>query len=559
MSAADSAKPSAWLIPLPGGPQIEPLEIKPAAGGSVLGRHDHCALRLPADADQVSRQHARFSEHTGQWRIADLHSRWGTFLNGVKIPPNREMPLSHGDLLRIVPWTFSFSTRGVPRRGLQSIDDGETTAATMVRSLAADRPIQALEDDLLNLLLEAATAIHGAEDEKSLATVLMDMACRGTGSPNAAVLKALDSSGRIEVVASRTGPALHDNSAPVNFSRSLLNTASHGVLAEISATTTDDISQSIVRMKIDAAICAPLMLGSTVAAYLYLDSRTGSQMLRTLRPNSSGFCLALAKIAGLAMANLKRVDIERRSAQIETELQAAMAAQRWILPRGITEAGPFVCSGASKPGEYVGGDFFDAIVLPDGRLAVALGDVSGHGIAASVLMTATQGYLHAALSQHGDLARAVNDLNKFVHPRRPETKFVTLWVGLFDAKKMTVTYVDAGHGYALLANDDRTFHKLSEGDGLPIGIMPDSQYTVAVKPLPPRGRALVISDGLVEQPQMDHNTEAAREQFQIHRVQSAIASTPPDGDAVANLFDAVCKFAGTQSLSDDATAVMVKW
>jgi phosphoserine phosphatase RsbU/P len=301
------------------------------------------------------------------------------------------------------------------------------------------------------------------------------------------------------------------------------------------------------------------LLGSTVAAYLYLDSRSGSQMLRTLRPNSAGFCLALAKIAGLALANLKRLDIERRSAQIEAELNAAMAAQRWILPKGTTTAGPFVCSGTSRPGEYVGGDFFDAIVLPDGRLAVALGDVSGHGIAASVLMTASQGFLHAALSQHGDLAKAVQDLNRFVHPRRPDTKFVTLWVGLFDPKKMTLTYVDAGHGYALLAGDDHTFKKLSEGDAMPIGIMPDSIYTVAETPLPSHGRAVVISDGLVEQTDGDSAGGQSHEQFQIGRVQSAISSTVAGGDAIANLFESVYKFAGTQSLSDDATAVLVKW
>ena len=124
---------------------------------------------------------------------------------------------------------------------------------------------------------------------------------------------------------------------------------------------------------------------------------------------------------------------------------------------------------------------------------------------------------------------------------------------------MTVTYVDAGHGYALLANDDHTFQMLSEGDAMPIGIMPDSIYKVAVKSLPPHGRALVISDGLVEQAHADHAAGQSREQFQIDRVQSAIASTAPDGDAVANLFEAVYKFAGTQSLSDDATAVLVRW
>jgi serine phosphatase RsbU (regulator of sigma subunit) len=547
---------SVWLIPLPGGPHIDPLELKSVPNGLTIGRHEQCPLRLPANADQVSRQHARFSEQAGQWRVTDLHSRWGTFLNGVKIPPNREMPLGEGDLLRIVPWTFSFSTRGVPHRGLQSVDD-TATAATMVRSHAVDRAVEPLHDDLLNLLLESASAIHGAEDEKTLATLLMDAACRGTGLPNAAVLRALDSTGRIEIVAGRAGPAGHEPTG-MGFSRSLLTTASQGSLAEMSATSSGDFSQSMVQMKIDAAICAPLMLGSTVAAYLYIDSRGGAHA-RTLRPNAAGFCQALAKMAGLALANLKRLDIERRSASIEAELKAAMAAQRWILPRDKVQSGSFTCAGTSRPGEYVGGDFFDAIVLPDGRMAVALGDVSGHGIAASVLMTASQGFFHAAISQHGDLARAVKDLNAFVHPRRPESKFVTLWVGLFDPKNLTVSYVDAGHGYALLANPDHTFQRLSEGDAMPIGILPDSVYAVVTKPLPPHGRALIISDGLVEQTQAEPAPGQPKEQFQLERVQSALSGADSDDDAVTHLFDSVYQFAGTQNLSDDATAVLVKW
>jgi phosphoserine phosphatase RsbU/P len=553
---SNPASSSAWLIPLPGGPPLEPLQVEPLHSGAILGRQEHCALRLPADAEQVSRHHARFSESAGQWRLADLHSRWGTFLNGVKIPPNREVPLGEGDLIRIVPWTFSFSTRGIPQRGLRTVDD-TATALTMVRSHAADRAPERLEDDLLNLLLESASAIHGAENETALANVLMDAACRGTGLPNAAVLRALDASGRIEIVASRAGPTLHEPSK-LGFSRSMLTTASRGVLAEMSATSAEDFSQSMVSMNIDAALCAPLMLGSTVAAYLYVDSRGKSHAPRALRPNSSGFCLALAKMASLAMANLKRMDIERRSAQIEAELKAAMAAQRWILPKEKVNTPPFTCSGTSRPGEYVGGDFFDAIVLPDGRLVVALGDVSGHGIAASVLMTATQGFFHAAITQHGDLARAVRDLNAFVHPRRPETKFVTLWVGMFDPKAMTVSYVDAGHGYALLEDADQTFQALSEGDALPIGIMPDSTYSVASKPLPAHGRALVISDGLVEQLQSEQPGQA-REQFQVDRVQKALASAKTEEDAVGRLFEAVYQFAGTQNLADDATAVMVSW
>src|ERR1700683_709422 len=157
---------SAWLIPLPGGPPLDPLELKPASGRIAVGPHEQSPARPPADADKVSRQHARFVQQGGQWRISDLQSRWGTYVNGVKIPPLKEMPVDEGDLLRIVPWTFSFSTHGVHKRGLQAVDDTATNA-TMIRNVAEEKA-KPLQDELLNLLLESASAIHSAQDEKSL-------------------------------------------------------------------------------------------------------------------------------------------------------------------------------------------------------------------------------------------------------------------------------------------------------------------------------------------------------------------------------------------------------
>src|SRR4051794_20361302 len=97
-----------YLVPI-SGPPISPITLAPrpsggtGSGGLTLGRHDQCDLCLPADAEKVSRHHARFSFDSGRWKLADLNSRWGTFLNGVKIEPGPEVPLSEGDLLRITP------------------------------------------------------------------------------------------------------------------------------------------------------------------------------------------------------------------------------------------------------------------------------------------------------------------------------------------------------------------------------------------------------------------------------------------------------------------------
>jgi serine phosphatase RsbU (regulator of sigma subunit) len=552
-----AAAAPAWLVPL-AGPRIDALELPPKPGGVTLGRHEGCDVRLPADADKVSRQHARLSYHAGAWRLADLSSRWGTYLNGVKVEPGPELPLSEGDFIRITPWTFSFSTQGATRRGLRTSDDADQLQ-TMVRAVGPETGAP-LAEDLLTLLLESAAAVHAAADERALAELVLDAATRGTGLPNAALLRPLDAAGTVEVLAARRDPA--DEGSAI-FSRSLLAAASNGVVVELSGPRDagENVSSSIVQMKIDAALCVPLMLGQTVAAFLYLDTRSGRPSQRRLRPNAAAFCTALGRMASLALSNLKRIDMERRHATMESELSAAAAAQRWILPKRESALCGFTITGESRPGAYIGGDFFDLIVLSDTKLAVALGDVTGHGIAASVLMTAAQGFLHAALQEHADAARAVTDLNRFVNPRRSDDKFVTAWVAVFDSEARTISYVDAGHGYALMLNPDGTTAMLAEGDGMPIGLFLDAEYKSVTKPLEPGGRALVISDGLVEQYGLVHRPDgtAGSEQFHIANVQRVMAETSAGADPVTALFDAVVKHAGTPHLQDDATAVLVRW
>ncbi len=164
--AMANAEPKAWLVPL-SGPVLAPIEVAANPGGAVLGRGDGCLLRLPPEADKVSRQHARFSHSSAGWRLADLGSRWGTFLNGVRLAPQREVPLGEGDLLRVAPWTFHFSTHGLPRRGMLAEDDA-STYGTMVRSYAPSDEVASkpLAEDLLTLLLESAAALHAAETER---------------------------------------------------------------------------------------------------------------------------------------------------------------------------------------------------------------------------------------------------------------------------------------------------------------------------------------------------------------------------------------------------------
>lgn len=560
MSAVAAPVEPMYLLTV-SGPEMPPFTLDPARPAMRIGRNEQCEIALPMREDRVSRLHARFDFDGNRWRLTDLASRWGTFVNGCKIAPQSDLPLGEGDLIRISPWTFLVSS--TPQRE-DSVQADEATP-TMVRTVNDAR----LQDEQLGVLLESTAAIHAASDERGLAEQLIDAALRGTGMGNAAVLRPVDQAGRVQVVASRWASAAGTGREDTpRFSRSLLNAAATGQVAELQSTmaSAGDIAQSIVAMNITAALCVPITLGSradapggTIAFYLYLDSR--GQHAPRPRTNAAQFCVALGRMASLAMANLKRIEIERRQAMIEADLDAAAATQRWILPPRQQSLAGIVCVGESRPGRYIGGDFFDLIELSDGRLAVALGDVAGKGVAAGVLMTATQGFLHALLREHGDVARALNAVNKFVSVRTPDERFVTAWIGVIDRAAGTLTYIDAGHGYALLHPVGVTPSDLRGGDGLPIGVDPEFNYRATSVPLPEHGRVLVVSDGIIEQTGVVQNPDGtlAHDQFGLENLRNALASAAMDADTVGDLFATLINFAGTIQLADDATAVLITW
>ncbi len=477
-----------------------------------------------------------------QWLLCDTGSTHGTYLNGVRLLAERDYPVQGGDLISIGPWTLEVVDRSAPANALATLatlDDGVEEQSVVTR---IDTPgTEALAQHRLQLLLKCSELIHSAPDEASLAQAVLDAAVSGSGYANAALLRPLRNDQTVEVVACRG--KIMGRGAAVQLSRSLIREAASGSPARLlrqAAATSEEAS--IVELQIDEAMCVPIKLESAPTAFLYLDNRAGATGSLPARaaPDAGAFTIGLARLAALALANLKRLDIQRRQERMEVELQAAAEAQRMLLPsrRGChgervphssrsdgwgTESptpsptlrseskdgapapaasgapGGFSYIGESRPGRYVGGDFFDIVPLDKGRLAVALGDVAGKGVSASLLVTASQGFLHAALEQHGDPALAVTQLNRFYHSRLQDNSFMSLWVGLYDARTLTLSYVNAGHGYAYLYEPGAAVRTLAEGDTIVIGVLPDYVFEPQTVALPAAGRTLVVSDGVIEQ------------------------------------------------------------
>ncbi|MBM4105667.1 MAG: FHA domain-containing protein [Phycisphaerae bacterium] len=524
-------------------------------GPHRIGRRPEHSLPL-GDDPSISRDHAelefRPDDGGGRWTITDLGSRHGTRVNGLRVPSQRPVPLSPGDLVGIGAYELQLG---------RADDDSRIVARTIEESAEgiSSRPASsanpaALAQHRLGLLLELSERLHSAEDPAALARLLADAAVDGTGLANAAVLGLPDAEGGVEVLASCG--AIESKGAP-RLSRSLLRRAAAGQLAVSSGgSALQSDSHSIIDLGIATAAGAPILVGDAVVAILYADRR-GDAERRSASTDAAEFLGALARIGGVALAGLRRIELERRYRDLEADLAIAGVAHRTLL-RDLDE--PLIglrVEGRSRPGRVVGGDLFLVLVRGE-RLRVVLGDVSGKGVGAAVLMSAAHGFLRAELGRLDSIEAVAASLGEFVERHRHGNTFLTTWIAEIDPAAGAIRYVDAGHGYALLDRGDR-LEWLQEGGGPPLGAAPGVEYGASSTAWSKSDRLLVVSDGLVEQPSPPGAGD--REEFGRPRVEAWLAAARRGSTAstrLSGLFDAVSTFGGGPLLADDATAILIE-
>lgn len=527
------------------GPQVPPIIAQPSEV-MVLGRSSVCQVQLPDNA--VSRRHASIQHGPDGWSIVDLESRHGTFVNGNRVSPGAPSPVRDGDVVAIGPWKFGVREGAGGRgsvRAFMSTNDDLSFGASRVQKVSADE-VASLAQQRLGLIMDCAAAIHSATEEPELAVGVLDAALSGSGYTRAALLRRVEGGDKVEVIGQKGGVA----GASFPISRSLIHAASAGEAVRLMDQPDLRQAQSIIGFGIEAAMCVPVEVNGAVGGYLYLDAGVGGPRIQ---PDAAAFCTAVARMCGMAMANLGRKKLERLQAQLLGDLQAARETQQRIMPPGQGTVGPIIYAMKSAPGRMVAGDLFDVVRLSEGRVGVFLGDVSGKGVGAAMVMAAAQTELRAALREHRDLAEAAKAVNNYLVAHSAPHEFVTLWIGIFDGPGRLLQWVDAGHGYWLLANADGMVRRPTAEASLIMGIDEDHVYTLRQTPLQPGDRVVVFSDGVVEQ------ASSSGEQFGMERTLAALEGGKVPEHDVERLFGAVVRFAGTDALGDDVTIASVRF
>ncbi|MBL9031540.1 MAG: SpoIIE family protein phosphatase [Phycisphaerae bacterium] len=508
---------------------------------SILGRAPNCDLCLVHET--VSRRHAAIAGRGGRWYVTDLGSRHGTYLNGITLVPHKPAEIRAEDLLRIGPWTLRVETAAAAADATihASSDMGQRVERVPERELAW------AAQQRLDLLIETSARINAATSLESLARAALDGALAATGYRRAAWIRHAPGPHQIEIIAhvARTG-----DSHTFAFSQSLIREAQAGQLARLASDASAEHAHSIISLGIHSALCAPIMLGPSPAAFLYFDARRGET---PVHPQAPGFIQAVARMAGLALANLLRVELERRQQRQEADLAIAREAQQMLAPANQGTLGTIRFAVASKPGRVVAGDLFDAVRLDDDRIAFFIGDVTGEGVGSGILMAAGQAAIHAALLRRGDPGLALRDANEYLAPRSALTQFITLWAGVLDGRTGTLDFVDAGHGHWLIRRNAQRAGLVQSVGGIPLGIQPAVNYASEHLALNPGDRIILLSDGLVEQ-RSPNGVEFGHE-----RVADALQRATDPASDVRAVFDDVIAFARTDLLQDDATAASIEW
>jgi sigma-B regulation protein RsbU (phosphoserine phosphatase) len=256
---------------------------------------------------------------------------------------------------------------------------------------------------------------------------------------------------------------------------------------------------------------------------------------------------ALAGHISVAIENARLFQRERMERErMQHEADEARSIQQSFFLKPVPLICGFAFETAWHPAGAVAGDWFDFIDLGDERYGIALADVSGKGMPAALLMSATRAILRSLAKLHRSPSETLAHLNQTLAEDFPSGKFVTMVYGILDARTREITIASAGHLRPLLINSHCSF--LDVDTGLPLGLGASSYPEYLVK-LTPGTKLLFYSDGITEA------MNQLNEEFGPSRLLDHFAQ--PDA-CVGELIEQVRRFGNGSAWSDDATAVLIR-
>ncbi len=255
----------------------------------------------------------------------------------------------------------------------------------------------------------------------------------------------------------------------------------------------------------------------------------------------------------------KKQVVELKRAEIDAEVSAARKLQAGLIPTGTHTLGPFRLVGKFIPASEVAGDYFDFRLLDDGRLVVVMGDVSGHGLPAGILVSMAKASL-MTLNRNGDtdLTYTLESLNEVVRNGSPEkSMFMTICYMIIDPEKKKISCSANGHPFPLIARKNGACKEIGVNGGYPLGVRDKQKFQIVETDFRPGDTILVYTDGLPEQ------ISAAGEPWGYDNFITAFCNNSAVVDLEAmvdGIFKTALQFTGgATAMEDDMALVAIRY
>jgi len=255
------------------------------------------------------------------------------------------------------------------------------------------------------------------------------------------------------------------------------------------------------------------------------------------------------------VAALREAELKSQLDQVNHDLDIARSIQQDLLPAESPKLEDFDIAGWNKPANQTGGDYFDWQSLPDGRLAISLGDATGHGIGPALVSALCRAYARASLVADSEHHQVLDRLNRLLAEDLSANRFVTFALLFLDPEKAEVEVLSAGHGPILCYRHATQEIENLEAQGIPLGMIAGVSYENAlVRRLAPNDMIVLVTDGFYEW----ENRKG--EEFGLQRLDSTIRHSRDCSaeEVISKLRSAVEEFCGGTEQRDDLTAVVLK-
>jgi sigma-B regulation protein RsbU (phosphoserine phosphatase) len=530
----------------------------------------------------ASRLHAELRQEGDHVLLVDNGSANGTFLNGQRV--SGAVRLEVGDLVRIgeteIEYTSSEAemmsgatvylsgpaaaalpadtiTSPISTRSTNDLISSIQSGAIEMRTPSGARPKLAQNvvegRDLLSIVSQVGIALLPRTTLEDTLKMTIDLVFQAIPAERGFLFLKED-----DELTCKIARGAHDGALPTASQVQLSRSITNKVISEGASVLTSDAmhdprfqsQNSIVLSQIRSVMAVPLASGEETFGMIYVDnpfhSRFKEEDLKVLT--------TIASVASIKIEHERLLDERLEKRRMEEELKVASEIQMRLQPVSPPQIEGWDMTGVSFPCREIGGDYYDFIRRKsDNRLIVAVGDVSGKGTGAALLMSSLHAAVRAQSQTRRTISEVMGEINEYIFENSPSNKFLTLFYGEIDPETGGLVYSNGGHNTPLLMRASGEIVRLDQG-GLPIGMMKGVQYQEASVVFNPSDVLIIYSDGITES--INDTDEEFGEERLIEVVKNNLGRS---ASGVRDRVDeALSRFVGTTAPVDDMTLMIIK-